>query len=580
MSYNGNQKKKVLIDLDVNMLNSILACLVFAEINPFEKRILCNDLISLDFDIISSFKEFRLKTLYSLIIFLSKTFIEHPEMSLDDIVAVITSNFANEDELEVVEDEFASAEDKAANDEIDYSLIVKYIKNRKNYIGLFKHKDELIDLVSRIENNDFGGDLEEFVQEFCETLDVTRKTLSPTLSDDEAEDFILGVDEESYRAEAVFEKSIKKLNDPTNVLKTGLQLLNRQLGEVGGLELGREYLFGGPAGSGKSLFLMRIMFWIWKYNPERLDQTTGKRNIAIYISGENSQVETAQRIYELFFPEEYVLSNPFKKQTPKQVMDLFHSEGFNNDNSFALAFLYRRNKSINTKDLENIIDYYNNLGYCVKAVVQDYTKRINPVDKRNDIRLDLGAVVDEFATIAKVKNVMLASAVQLNSEAIAALEEGIEKGNLNVLEKIGTKSVGESKLMVENTDFLFLIYIELSKVLHKSFQTIKLIKSRGKPNPTAPIYFAQPFANWKQTPHLIDDINEKAPIGVLNIGDLLDDLHMNEAAKPSSTEFNPKAEPSVKENVDRRSAIKKSLNTFRKHAKTNPITETSEEDEF
>lgn len=525
--------RKISIDLDLNALNNIVSILALSSINDYERRSVANDFLSLEADINTNFADFRIRTTYQLVSLIAKSVSQNPNLSIDDLGSTITANFLNDDELEVIEEELGIAENKLEYGDVDLLMVSKYLRNRKNFIGLFKHRDELVDMINRVEMNDFGGDLEEFVQDFCEVLDVTRKSLSPTLSEDEAEDFMLGVSTEAHRTESIFDKSIRKLNNPANVLKTGLQYLNMQLGEANGFELGREYLFGGPAGSGKSLFLMRCMYWIWKYNKVQFDEETGKRNLIIYISGENSQVETAQRLYEMFFPEDYVLSNPYKNQKPAEILSLLEAEGFNDDGGFALAFLYRRNKSINTRDLENIIESYSNAGYCVKAVVYDYTKRINPVERRNDSRLDLGAVVDEFATISKIFNLALISAVQLNGEAIAAIEESLEKGNLNVLEKIGSKAVGESKLIIENTDFLFLVYIESSNMMKRAFQTVKVIKQRGKQDPNAPKFFAQPFLNWKLTPHLLDDYESEKPLGLLDIGIVLEEHSLQEAACPS-----------------------------------------------
>jgi hypothetical protein len=180
-------------------------------------------------------------------------------------------------------------------------------------------------------------------------------------------------------------------------------------------------------------------------------------------------------------------------------------------------FRYRPSRSINTADIDNMIDDLKLEGYEVRMVVHDYIKRIMPVEYTGDIRIDLGTVVDEFSTIAKKRQIPFVSASQLNRDASKAIEQALESKKNNIGQKLGISHTGESKLMIENADYVFINFIETQASTGKVYLTSKRVKSRGRKKSEVE-YIAHPFV--KDNGMLLDeDINLSHATSLTSLGD-------------------------------------------------------------
>jgi hypothetical protein len=106
-------------------------------------------------------------------------------------------------------------------------------------------------------------------------------------------------------------------------------------------------------------------------------------------------------------------------------------------------------------------------------------KRIRSVDGMfgGDLRLQLGAVVNEFKTFATLKNIPVITASQLNRTATNSVDEARIKNKADLVRLIGRANVGESNLILENSDWICLIAPEYDKDGNK-YLGIQRVKSR------------------------------------------------------------------------------------------------------
>ena len=106
-------------------------------------------------------------------------------------------------------------------------------------------------------------------------------------------------------------------------------------------------------------------------------------------------------------------------------------------------------------------------------------KRIRPVEGMfgGDLRLQLGAVVNEFKTFATLKNIPVITASQLNRTATNSIDEARIKNKADLVRLIGRANVGESNLILENSDWICIVAPEYDKD-GKRHLGIQRVKSR------------------------------------------------------------------------------------------------------
>lgn len=106
-------------------------------------------------------------------------------------------------------------------------------------------------------------------------------------------------------------------------------------------------------------------------------------------------------------------------------------------------------------------------------------KRIRPVEGMfgGDTRQQLGAVVNEFKTFATLKNIPVITASQLNRTATSSIDEARIRNKADLVRLIGRSNVGESNLILENSDWICLIAPEYDKD-NRKYLGVQRVKSR------------------------------------------------------------------------------------------------------
>lgn len=397
-----------------------------------------------------------------------------------------------------------------SNDEIIF--VNTFVEQNLTYMYLYKHSGNLEDALQQLKLSD-AYNLKKMNNLFENIIDSMYRDIKSAKSINQyaSMDFSLN----GSTADAVVRSTIEELKKPNNHMKLGLKQLNNMLD--GGLENGRVYLFFGLPKGFKSGTLLNIAIWVCKYNKKVETKDKTKKPAVLYVTQENSIRETLQRIFV------YSTGKSIAEYEEKEALRIIREEIIG-DSPVDLFIKYRPNKTISTQDLNTMCDDLELEGYEVVTLIQDYTKRIRSANFNPDLRIELGNVVDDFTVIAKTRNIPLVSAGQLNREAYRILETALQKGRTNIGKDLNASHVGESALMIENTDYGIIVNKEEDLTTKEEFLTFKLIASRAKKPSTS--YFAHPFENGLR---LQEDVLLAKSVSIDRIGDNLKDFDPNKA---------------------------------------------------
>ena len=220
---------------------------------------------------------------------------------------------------------------------------------------------------------------------------------------------------------------------------------------MAGLERGRCYCALGVAKGWKSGFLLNAASWAKRYNTFTTHDPKLKPCI-VYLSMENTNEETIKRLWAHCFGNDSDIANYDKIQAASMLENagLFTP---NNPNSPEIIIWYRPNKSINTADLNIMLEDLKKEGRECVLLILDYLKRIRPVEQSKELRIELSNITNELKTIAMEQDIPILTAMQLNREAFKTLEEADSfDEKVKASDKLGASNVGESIDIIQNVD--------------------------------------------------------------------------------------------------------------------------------
>jgi hypothetical protein len=269
-------------------------------------------------------------------------------------------------------------------------------------------------------------------------------------------------------------ETYNQITSRSNKLIFGTQALNILTG--GGVEATRVYTLLGLPGEGKSSTLIDMAIEIKRYNKNYVCSDPTKRPCVVLLVMENSIKETVQRIFSM------CMGNGMENYSLEDAMAKLKTQGnlaVTGADPIDLIVVFRPHLSEDTSYLYTLCEDLEDEGYEVICMLQDYIKRIRSVDGSfgGDIRLQLGAVINEFKVFATIKNIPVITASQLNRSATQSIDEARIKNKTDLVRLIGRSNVGESNLILENSDWIALIAPELDREQNK-YLGIQRVKSR------------------------------------------------------------------------------------------------------
>ena len=384
------------------------------------------------------------------------------------------------------------------DDEIHYIslLIRKY--NSKRYF--FDRVDDIIDMLTQAKVAN-AIEVDKYIDKACELMEQVTRDHNVANSEFD-QDYM---DLEDFTFEQNVTETYKILSNPSNVLLTGMQGFNDLLG--GGIELGRGYVIMGLSGEGKSGLLLNIAVQIKKNNKDYKTKDPNLKPCIAYITQENSKVETIERLYNITTDLNSMVIKPLD-----QVIHDMRTTGemiMTPDNPMNLAIIYKEPFTNDTTFFHEVIDTMRERGYEVVCILHDYLQRINSANPmyRGDIRLELGAIMNEECTIAKNRHIAFITVGQLNRVADDKIAESKEKNKKNIVGMIRRSNIGESIQILHNADVVMVVakeYDDENKILYFGIHKVKgRNKSEGKD------FVYQPFVKGS-TIRLEEDLGRTA----------------------------------------------------------------------
>jgi len=279
--------------------------------------------------------------------------------------------------------------------------------------------------------------------------------------------------------EGVFENCItdvyNQFSNPSNMLKTGMQGFNEMLS--GGFRSSSVYLLFGLPGEGKTTTMANLAYQIKMFNKDFKTKDPTKKPCIIFLSNENTLAQLVETFYNISTTPESMTNKPLE-----EVIRSLREEGslvVSDEDPINIIIKYEPGGSIDTSYLYTISDDLEDEGYEVICVIQDYIKRIRPVDKTGELRIDLGNVINDFRNFAAYKGIPVISASQLNRDATKHIDEGRKARKSDLVRMLGRSNIGESMIILENIDGGFMITPEFDQEGNK-FLGIERIKARYK----------------------------------------------------------------------------------------------------
>jgi replicative DNA helicase len=159
-------------------------------------------------------------------------------------------------------------------------------------------------------------------------------------------------------------------------------------------------------------FLLNSALWAIKYN-KFVSKNPKLKPVVVYLTMENSIDETIKRIWSHAFGNNSEMS----QYEPAQAARMLEEQRIftpNKPDLPELVIWHRSTKSINTADMNSMLDDLEKDGKECVFLVQDYVKRIRSTVNHKELRFELSIVSDEFSSIAKEREIPILTAMQMN----------------------------------------------------------------------------------------------------------------------------------------------------------------------
>ena len=312
---------------------------------------------------------------------------------------------------------------------------------------------------------------------------------------------------------------------PTFKLKTGIQGLNDVI--AGGFMGGCVYSLFGLPGEGKTTTLINLALQIKKFNPKYVCHDKTKSPVVLYFTMENKSEQIIETMFNITCSPE-----PIQNFTKEEVIQMAGSKlSASAESPINIVVKYRPINSVSTEYIYKIIDDLSDEGYETICVIMDYMKRIRPVDKTGDMRIDIGNVVNDFRNLAIHYDIPVVTASQFNREGVRMIDSSRDDSKHDLVSKLGRAMIGESGLIDENLDWT--IFIQPEWVGEKKYMGFRCVKHRFKISTTVTEFY-QPF--YEDNPiKYICDAGASSPAYKLSLDDA--SLHMDEV-KEHNKEIN------------------------------------------
>lgn len=363
-----------------------------------------------------------------------------------------------------------------SNEELTY--IEKFISSRLKFHLLFQHSYRIQEDLLRLQTGDFM-DLDRLCDENIEpNINELLTHLREVKRTHHDNDFDLS--KESMEKAAYQAKNASKEG---SVIRLGVKALNALYSDKYGAETSRFYLTLGLPGMWKSGYLWEVASMAQRYNPNMITNDPTKKPAILYISSENTFLESVERIltnktgsYEMI-----------NQMDPVEMVNILRTTYEFNDEYVQVYFKFRKNREITVLDIYDMCQEIGDMGYEVRLIVQDYLNRMEAVNKSVDERIRLINLTNECRDCAVELDVAWMTASQLNREAMVKLDEMAKQNVADPVKYLSSSQVGEAWGIIQIVDHADIIipqeYRDTNTGNLWKYICFKNLKHRGRLHP-------------------------------------------------------------------------------------------------
>lgn len=389
-------------------------------------------------------------------------------------------------------------------------IMTNAVNERLQYIYIYQVKDDIVQALEEFDSVGFTS-----YMDVVNTLKGKLSNLMVKLQNISAPDQLIrqfNFTDEQYMD--LLRRVVDRAKKPSTILRTGIRQLNAILSP--GFQSGRLYTFLGGTGRFKSGTLWNITDQLRQFNPQIVPVENGMRKTILYITLENTIYETILRLFDMY-------NNTGREITDmdvNEVADLLRKEGhfeFSSEDGIDIEMRYYSDLEIATSDIYTIVRELADAGKEVIALVLDYILKIDSQKEHyGDERLRISYAGRELKDLAQNLDIPVITAMQINREGNSILDSAMQENKEDIGRFIGSSYVGQCWDLIQESDFVCFVNLEMQKSTGKWFVSFKRTKLRGKPDPTAVDYFNHPFVNNNGI-RLEPDVNQPEPVSVISL---------------------------------------------------------------
>ncbi len=410
--------------------------------------------------------------------------------------------------------------------------LAKAVMTRLQTVAIYKAKKDIIDSLEKIDATNFDTSYVELVDKIRRQMSDLVGALQINSSDQGLmKEFAFSMQD----AAALIDQVVSKSKRPSAILQTGIRQLNAILAP--GFQSGRLYTILGGSGKFKSGTLLNITDQIRRFNPQIPAYENGLRKCILFVTLENSIEETIERLYDMYSD----VNDDMRDHTTEEVWETLKTNGefsFSSNTGIDIFMKYAGNLEIDTAQLHVYVKELREKGYMPICIVLDYIKRIDSVHPSNgDERVRMSFVAKELKAIAQYYEIPIITAMQLNREGNSIIDAAMRESKQDVARFVGSSSIGNAWDIIEDSDWVCLINLEMQRSTNQLYLTFKRLKIRGKsslPAMAAVDYFNHPFENAKNI-RLQTDVDKDSTVSIISLAsDLqsIDEKEQSQSFKP------------------------------------------------
>lgn len=389
-------------------------------------------------------------------------------------------------------------------------IMTTAVNERLQYIYIYQVKDDIVQALEEFDNVGFTS-----YMDVINTLKGKLSNLMVKLQNISAPDQLIrqfNFTDDQYMD--LLRRVVDRAKKPSTILRTGIRQLNAILSP--GFQSGRMYTFLGGTGRFKSGTLWNITDQIRQFNPQIVPVENGMRKTILYVTLENTIYETILRLFDMY-------NNTGREITEmdvNEVANILRKEGhfeFSSEDGIDIEMRYYSDLEIATSDLYTLIRELADSGKEVIALVLDYILKIDSQKEHyGDERLRISYAGRELKALAQNFDIPVITAMQINREGNGILDSAMQENKEDIGRFIGSSFVGQCWDLIQESDFVCFVNLEMQKSTGKWFVSFKRTKIRGKKDPMAVDYFNHPFVNNNGI-RLEPDVNQPEPVSVISL---------------------------------------------------------------